>query len=396
MARNVSGVYSLPSTISNGDDGDATDLMAILNDMETDHNDVFALDYDNTVTGDNTFSGTQTFTGTLDVSGGTLVQSDLTVAFLGLESGLSRLVTDNGLDGVLLRAGSVYDTNDTRDEYTAAEGAVTLQLDYEAVDPAFYVRFAPTGTADAAITYDTYFKVDINANMSISSDGVEELAFDAVVEEFETGDTVTGTSSSATADIIGIRATSLLVNNRSGTFTDNEQITGAVQGDALANIPGGVVTAEVDIATETNLANLTTTWGTDAAFNGATDYVLTNDGQKVLGNDVVSNVVDQVVEENHTTKYRIVGTTLECWGTTASGGTGKKTVTFPKYFSAEPSVTCTVRQGTSSNSGRMVMIMTGHGNNLLQTFVYQVRNDAGNAQSEDINWHAIGQYDGTS
>ena len=100
MARNGSGVYSLPagSTVTNGDTSDATDVNTPLQDIETDLNTprpVVAggtgassasaartnlaapgLADNNTFTGDNTFQGSDTFADltatTADINGGTI------------------------------------------------------------------------------------------------------------------------------------------------------------------------------------------------------------------------------------------------------------------------------------------------------------------------------------
>jgi hypothetical protein len=71
------------------------------------------------------------------------------------------------------------------------------------------------------------------------------LNFDAQTVNFITGQVVTGGTSGATATVVknvdNGSTGSLMIQSITGTFVDNETITGAGGGSALANIPGGIV-----------------------------------------------------------------------------------------------------------------------------------------------------------
>lgn len=82
----------------------------------------------------------------------------------------------------------------------------------------------------------------------VASANTFNLGYDNLSASFAFGETVTGATSGATAQIWGIAPTSetagtLKVISISGTFQDNEQITDGAAGDATANIPSGTTPA---------------------------------------------------------------------------------------------------------------------------------------------------------
>lgn len=90
---------------------------------------------------------------------------------------------------------------------------------------------------DAGTVTNTYKPVEIDTFYAPAS-----LYFDTLTEDFVVGETVTGGSSGATATILGIRENPevansgiLLLSAITGTFTDNEAITGSGSGSANAN-----------------------------------------------------------------------------------------------------------------------------------------------------------------
>lgn len=78
----------------------------------------------------------------------------------------------------------------------------------------------------------------------LADEAAYDLAYDALTADFAVGQTVTGGTSSATAEIKAIQPTSatagvLKVGAITGTFQDNEALTGGLSGSATSNIPSG-------------------------------------------------------------------------------------------------------------------------------------------------------------
>lgn len=94
---------------------------------------------------------------------------------------------------------------------------------------------------------DTDYTIDI-VGTSNTNYSAKRLSFDAMTEIFTEGDTITGGTSSATGIIvekIGTGATGyFILKSVTGTFEDNEIITGAIQGSASVN---GTITDELSV-----------------------------------------------------------------------------------------------------------------------------------------------------
>jgi len=94
---------------------------------------------------------------------------------------------------------------------------------------------------------DTDYTIDVvgTSNSNISA---QRLSFDAMTESFVVGDTITGGTSTATAvivDIIGSGATGyFILKSVSGTFQNDEIITGGIQGSASVN---GIISSELNV-----------------------------------------------------------------------------------------------------------------------------------------------------
>ncbi|RVA99078.1 hypothetical protein EN918_39960, partial [Mesorhizobium sp. M7A.F.Ca.CA.004.05.1.1] len=71
------------------------------------------------------------------------------------------------------------------------------------------------------------------------------LNFDTQTVNYVTGQTITGGTSGATATVVKSidngTTGSLYIQSITGTFQDNETVTGSIAGSAKADIPGGVV-----------------------------------------------------------------------------------------------------------------------------------------------------------
>lgn len=95
---------------------------------------------------------------------------------------------------------------------------------------------------------------------------VYDLAYDALTGAFSVGQTVTGGTSGATAEILGIAPTSatagtLKLGAITGTFQDNEALTDPVTGAATSNIPSGTSTASTVTLTNIATNTLSHVWG---------------------------------------------------------------------------------------------------------------------------------------
>lgn len=105
----------------------------------------------------------------------------------------------------------------------------------------------------------------------------------------------------------------------------------------------------------------------------------------------VQTIGGSVLQEFHdptgVASWRIVGTTLECWGVTASPGA--QTVSFPKTFAGVPEVTATGRSG----SPRIVSVA----NETTTSFDGVIFDASGApANGNTFAWRAIGEWDGVS
>lgn len=95
---------------------------------------------------------------------------------------------------------------------------------------------------------------------------VIDLAFDAETADFTVGQTVTGGTSGASAEILGIAKTSATAGTlkigaiTSGPFQDNETITDGASGSATSNIPSGTSTASTVTVTGVATSALSQPW----------------------------------------------------------------------------------------------------------------------------------------
>lgn len=94
---------------------------------------------------------------------------------------------------------------------------------------------------------------------------VFDLAYDALTGEFTPGQTVTGGTSGATAEILAVAPSSatagtLKLGAITGTFQDNEALTDPLTGAATSNIPSGTSTASTVTITGVTTAALAQVW----------------------------------------------------------------------------------------------------------------------------------------
>jgi len=113
-----------------------------------------------------------------------------------------------------------------------------------------------------------YDGTDINP---LASTTVYNLAFDAETAAFEVGETVTGGTSGASAEIYAITKTSttagvLKVGTITGTFQDNETITDGATGSATSNIPSGTSTATTVTISNVASSALSQVWNFKERF----------------------------------------------------------------------------------------------------------------------------------
>lgn len=113
--------------------------------------------------------------------------------------------------------------------------------------------------ADHAILFD-----GVNLNPFVG-ETVINLGYDALSAAFTVGETVTGGTSGATAEILGIAPSSatagtLKVGAITGTFQDNEALTDGASGAATSNIPSGVSNALTTTITGVDTSALSYVW----------------------------------------------------------------------------------------------------------------------------------------
>lgn len=109
---------------------------------------------------------------------------------------------------------------------------------------------------------------DINP---LASTSVYNLGFDAETAAFAVGETVTGGTSGATAEIYAITKTAadegvLKLGTITGTFQDNETITDGATGSATSNIPSGTSTATTVSITNVASSALSQVWNFKERF----------------------------------------------------------------------------------------------------------------------------------
>lgn len=111
-----------------------------------------------------------------------------------------------------------------------------------------YVNFTTSGGSFVVAVNGTDFLQLYSTTFdwtAVNSLATYRLNFDAQTVNFTSGGTVTGGTSGAVATIVknvdNGSTGSLMIQSITGTFVDNEIITGGAGGSATANIPGGVV-----------------------------------------------------------------------------------------------------------------------------------------------------------
>jgi len=116
---------------------------------------------------------------------------------------------------------------------------------------------------------------------------------------------------------------------------------------------------------------------------------------------VVQTIGGSELQEYHdpagVASWRIVGTTLECWGraTPVSGGAA---VTFPKTFARRPEVTATVSglSGDIPADGVYSIMSEVAGVGAVSFRERYVNSTTGVVANVPFSWHAIGEWDGVS
>lgn len=95
--------------------------------------------------------------------------------------------------------------------------------------------------------------------------------------------------------------------------------------------------------------------------------------------------------------WRIIGTTLECWGELSPAGASNVTITFPKTFAKPPAVTEMNTRGPTYAGVSVAYwdqtLRTTTQIGLRSRSVTSTQNEVGGSL---IQWHAIGEWDGVS
>lgn len=99
-------------------------------------------------------------------------------------------------------------------------------------------------------------------------------------------------------------------------------------------------------------------------------------------------------DPNGESSWRIIGDTLECWGTAPAGGSWR-TLVFPKTFARPPALTIGGHSANPTSNVRIGVVQSGSvtttGANI--TTIDRATN---NHSAYPIGWHAIGEWDGVS
>lgn len=128
-------------------------------------------------------------------------------------------------------------------------------------------QFSTTGGAyvmavngsDHAVYYDG---TDLDPLVNVA---VNNLEYDALTAAFAVGQTVTGGTSGATAEILAIAPSSattgtLKIGTITGTFQDNETVTDGATGSATSNIPSGTSASSAITITGVDTDTLSHVW----------------------------------------------------------------------------------------------------------------------------------------
>lgn len=129
------------------------------------------------------------------------------------------------------------------------------------------VQFGTAGgnymVAVNGIDHGVYY--DGTAVIPLLDEAVNALEYDALTGDFAIADTVTGGTSGATAEILGIAPTSatagtLYIGAITGTFQDNEALTDGATGAATSDIPSGTSSASTITVTGVATGDLAQVW----------------------------------------------------------------------------------------------------------------------------------------
>lgn len=186
-------------------------------------------------------------------------------AYADLGSSVKRLMTYSSTTNDLLAATdvSVFDADrvngDSDNTWAEYEGLGAGDWSATQISTSAGEYLVAVNGTDHAFYYDG---ADFNP---ITTVAVNDLAFDAETAAFTVGQTVTGGTSGATAEILGITKTSatagtLKVGTITGTFQDNETITDGATGSATSDIPSGTSAASSITITGVATAALSQVW----------------------------------------------------------------------------------------------------------------------------------------
>ncbi|WP_199523187.1 hypothetical protein, partial [Pararhodobacter sp. CCB-MM2] len=207
----------------------------------------------------------------LKVRGGSLTYAYVAAAvktLLGYESGLlSKLfaATDGNIFDVSTSASSATSINDDalfwgsglwgqykwgKQESPVVSGLTSGDFASQQIGTSGGEYLIAVNGADPALIYD-------GANWSpLTDEAINGLGFDGMVTPFSIGETVTGASSGASAEILGFAQSgpssgTLFLGAITGTFTDNETITSAggfASADGAATARSSIAVSGVDTA----------------------------------------------------------------------------------------------------------------------------------------------------
>ncbi len=156
------------------------------------------------------------------------------------------------------------------------------------------------------------------------------------------------------------------------------------------NIRGSVGTAIVDDMTETDAQYGVDILARQVQISANWDIMAVSGVSGGGGGGGGGSELQEFHDPTGVASWRIVGKTLECWGTGIADANGWLTVTFPKTFATLPSVSESVQSDTAQ-------FVSTHSDLTVTSVRFRLRNYTDNSTPAfRFRWHAIGEWDGVS
>lgn len=165
-------------------------------------------------------------------------------------------------------------------------------------------------------------------------------------------------------------------------------------GSGVYSLPAGSLVTNGDTGTASQ--HNTPLQDLETDMNTARPVVAGGTGATTAADARTNLEVPKAVYEDHTNNYRVIGTTLEQWGSTGpTDSNGEAAVSFNKTFDTVPFVTAICNQTPAGGASGYVVHLK-FATIAVDGVTFSVRQGTSNAVGVSVTWYAIGDWDGVS